>query len=149
MLHKHQPRQCDGILCLTCWFTHHRQVVNSPNRIFTRVWRWLVPTICLFGNKIVDHSDVVRASPVGAARPNTWLRWIGQRQLQDKMKSIKILGLGATYIRGLTVYEKKLSMVHTECLCKQSGDIFVIHILEFWILCRRWSPPPPPQCNTC
>ena len=48
------------------------------------------------GNKIVDHSDVVGASPVGTAPSNyifildinTWLQWIGQRQLQDEMRSI-------------------------------------------------------------
>ena len=45
-------------------------------------------------NKIVDHSDVVGASPVGAAptissfSTNTCLQWIGQRQLQDETKII-------------------------------------------------------------
>ena len=45
------------------------------------------------GNKFVDHSDVVGASPVGAAelhlhsRPNTWLYWIGQKQLQDQARN--------------------------------------------------------------
>ena len=44
----------------------------------------------LVGNKIVDHSDVVGALPVGAAPTTssfltlTWLQWIGQRQLQDR-----------------------------------------------------------------
>ena len=42
----------------------------------------------LEGNKLVDHSDVVGASPVGAApTPSsfwTWLQWIQQRQLQDE-----------------------------------------------------------------
>ena len=44
------------------------------------------------GNKIVDHSDVVGASPVNAAptylhfRLNTRLQWIGQKQLQDEMR---------------------------------------------------------------
>ena len=50
----------------------------------------------LVGNKIVDHSDVVGASPVGAAptteqlhsRLNTWLQWFEQRQLQDKTRNI-------------------------------------------------------------
>ena len=31
---------------------------------------------------------------------NTWLQWIGQRQLQD---DIQVLVFGAFYIRGLTV----------------------------------------------
>ena len=47
----------------------------------------------LVGNKIVDHSDVVGASPIGdaptASRLNTWLQWInGQRQLQDETRNI-------------------------------------------------------------
>ena len=48
----------------------------------------------LVGNKIVDHSDVVGASPVGAAptnlhsRLNTWLHWIGRRQLHDETRNI-------------------------------------------------------------
>ena len=44
------------------------------------------------GNKIVDNSDVVGASPVGVApmlqlhlhsQLNTWLQWIERRQLQE------------------------------------------------------------------
>ena len=37
------------------------------------------------------------------SRLNTWLQCIGQRQLQDKMRNIWILGFDVTYIRGLTV----------------------------------------------
>ena len=50
----------------------------------------------LVGNEIVDHSDIVGASPVGAApttsssRLNTWLQWIGQKQLQDETRSFVI-----------------------------------------------------------
>ena len=36
-------------------------------------------------------------------RLNTWLQWIGQRQLQDDTRNIKVLGIGAPYIRDLTV----------------------------------------------
>ena len=35
---------------------------------------------------------------------NTWLQWIGQKQLQDKTRNIYVLGLGASYIRELTVF---------------------------------------------
>ena len=67
----------------------------------------------LVGNKIVDHSDVVEAAPTGLSAllqlhlhfwPNTWLQWIGQRQLQGEMRNIYILGFCASYIRYLTVY---------------------------------------------
>ena len=33
---------------------------------------------------------------------NTWLQWIGQRQLQDETTNSYILELGAPYIRELT-----------------------------------------------
>ena len=63
------------------------------------------------GNEFARHSDVVGASTVGAAptinlhsRLNTWLQWIGQRQLKDETRNIQVLGFGATYIRGLAVY---------------------------------------------
>ena len=35
---------------------------------------------------------------------NTWLPWIGQRQLQDEMRNIQVLGFGASYIRDFTIY---------------------------------------------
>ena len=60
----------------------------------------------LVGNKIVDHSGVVGASPVGAVPTtssfliNTWLQRIEQRQLKDETRNMYVLG---TYIKGLTV----------------------------------------------
>ena len=61
----------------------------------------------LVGDKIVNHSGVVGASPVGTAPTtssfSTCLQWIRQRQLQDETKNISVLGFGATYIRGLIV----------------------------------------------
>ena len=61
----------------------------------------------LVGNKIVDHSDVVGASPVGADpttssfSTNIWFQCIGQRQLQDETRIV--LGFGVTYIRDFIV----------------------------------------------
>ena len=49
------------------------------------------------GNKIIDHSDIVGASTVGAAptaqlhlhsRLDTWLQWIGHRWLKDGTRNI-------------------------------------------------------------
>ena len=43
----------------------------------------------LLSNKLADHSDVVGAEPVQLlfhSRLNTWLQWIGQRQLNCKMR---------------------------------------------------------------
>ena len=46
-------------------------------------------------------------------RLNTWLQWIGQRQLQDETRNINVLGLGATYIKGSTVCA---SDIYHDCL---------------------------------
>ena len=57
------------------------------------------------GNEIVDHSDVVRAAPFGDAPTissfltQRLVQWIGQRQLQDEMRNIWVLGFGVPYIR--------------------------------------------------
>ena len=61
----------------------------------------------LVGNKIADHSDVVGASPVGAApttylhsQLDTWLQWIGQRQsTENETRNIQVLGFGVLYWR--------------------------------------------------
>ena len=62
----------------------------------------------LVDNKIVDHWDVDRLSALLQlylhSQINIWLQWIGQRQLQDETRNICVLGLGASYIRELTVY---------------------------------------------
>ena len=43
---------------------------------------------------------------------NTWLQWIGQRELQDETRTIYVLGLGASYIRELTVCYILVNMNH-------------------------------------
>ena len=63
----------------------------------------------LIGNKIVDHSDVVGASPAGAAPTtssfSTWhlasMDWAKTTARWDEKRLS--LGFGVTYIRGLTV----------------------------------------------
>ena len=45
------------------------------------------------------------------SRLNIWLQWIGQRQLQDKTRNIIVLELGATYVRGFTVYVARIGNV--------------------------------------
>ena len=57
----------------------------------------------LGGNKIVDHSDVVGASPVGDSRLDIWLQGIQQRKPQDSTRIFEVSGFGASYIRDLTV----------------------------------------------
>ena len=72
------------------------------NRYESIVWVRQVSNIrrTLGGNWIVDRSDVVRASTVGAAQLhlhfplNTHLQYIAQRQLQAETRNIWILGIG-------------------------------------------------------
>ena len=60
----------------------------------------------LEGNKIVDHPDVDHSDRLSAplqlhlhCQLNTWLQWVGKRQLQDETRNINGLGLGASNIR--------------------------------------------------
>ena len=63
----------------------------------------------LVGSKIFDYSDVVGASPVALLqlhlhfRLNTWLQWIGQRQLQDEMRTFKFLPEASFGLRVLSL----------------------------------------------
>ena len=56
-------------------------------------------------NKIVNHSDVVEASPVGAATSSFSTKQLAsmQRKLQDETRNISVLWFGAAYIGGLMV----------------------------------------------
>ena len=60
-------------------------------------------------NSCNNCTDVVGASPVGAAptiffhsQLNTWLQWIGQKELQDETTIIEVLWFGVTYITDFT-----------------------------------------------
>ena len=91
-------------LCVQFWpaYTRHgarcRHCIQTSNKSRT-----------LLGDKNVDHSDVVeqRLSAVLQLhlhfRLNTWLQWIGLRQLQDETRNIWVLGFDASYSRDLTV----------------------------------------------
>ena len=58
----------------------------------------------------VDHSDVVGATPVGAASTTSSfltsdlasMDWANWKQLQDETRNISVLGFSAPYIRDLT-----------------------------------------------
>ena len=79
------------------WFSRHVAILRLRQTTFielrcsftyTQIYYRKTSNIrrTLVGNKIVDHSDVVGASPVGAAKqhlrspPNIWLQGIQQRQ---------------------------------------------------------------------
>ena len=55
----------------------------------------------LVANKIVEFQK--RRNSDLHSQLNTWLQWIGQKQLQDETGNVYVLGLGAAYIRELTV----------------------------------------------
>ena len=64
----------------------------------------------LAGNKIVHHSNVVRASPVGAAPTTIFILdltpgfiGLGKGNCKTRRETIKFLGFGASYIRDFTV----------------------------------------------
>ena len=78
----------------------------------------------LVGYKIVDHSDVVGASPIGAAQTtSSFSTW--QLSSKDWTKAAAgreekhlSLGFGATYIRGLTLYVIFIiTMCHATSTC--------------------------------
>ena len=56
------------------------------------------------GNKIVDYSDVVGASPVGAAPTTSYAKTIARRE----KKHLNFLDISALYIRCLTVYNRRV-----------------------------------------
>ena len=41
-------------------------------------------------------------------RSNTWLQWIGHRQLQDETRIIQVLVFGARYIKDLTTFSSRI-----------------------------------------
>ena len=69
----------------------------------------------LVGDKIVDHSGVVGASPVGAA-PTSSSFSTQHLASRDSTKTAirqyeKVLGFGASYIRELTVFHIRISII--------------------------------------
>ena len=86
---------------LTHW-KHSNLALSHHYRKTSNIRRTLV------GNKIVDHSDVVGASPVGAAPTTSKMIFIldltsgfkgFERQPQDNTRIFKVLRFGASYIR--------------------------------------------------
>ena len=105
------------------------------------VWYWYSPTTDitrnLIGSKIVDHSGVDGASPVGAAlqldlhsRLNAWLYWIGQKQLQDEARIILVGWFGASYIIDFTVcisFKK----------CRHELPVYILSLLPLFFPSKR------------
>ena len=82
------PRtKASGAEIVSIWWHHHACTLVCLCHIYRQVSNI---RRTLVDNKIVDHSDVVGASPVGAAATtfDTWLHWIGQRQLLDETRNI-------------------------------------------------------------
>ena len=87
--------------------------------IEVRCWYPQTPNISrtLEGDKTVDPSDVVGALPFDVLKLhlhyswNTWLQWIGPRQLQDKMTYIEVWGFVGSYIKGLKLCDTLLAQI--------------------------------------
>ena len=97
-----------GVTSLCNWLSHKFRFVMFflwYNRyIMQQKWQYIIIYTyyqisnirSIVDNKVVDHSDVVAASPVGAAPTtssfstwlDTWLQWIGQRQLRDETRNV-------------------------------------------------------------
>ena len=109
------------------------------------------------GSKIVDHSDVVRASPVSAAPTtfsflNFWPPgFTGLGKDNGKMRNIKVLGFDAPYIKGLMVVIRlvqKSGISYSSGrmeMIKAKGKIEWIKMPSVWLKWgsgyqRSWSP---------
>ena len=73
---------------------NHNSILKEPRRreIWNKIYRQVsnIRRRTVVGNKIVDHSDVVGASPLGPAPITSSFsteHWIGQRQLQDETRN--------------------------------------------------------------
>ena len=90
----------------------------------------------LVGNKIVDHSDVVGASPVGAAPTtasfSTWhlASRDSAKKAAGQYENLLSVGFGASYIRDLTV--NQTSVLHYLFLyfCHYSSKLFLGSLLK-------------------
>ena len=96
----HRERQTSNISLYSYICSQHYMM--SPYRVRHNISHILV------GNKSVDHSDVVGASPVGAAPTtssfSTWhLALMAWEQITSARWDEEVLGFGASYIRCLTV----------------------------------------------
>ena len=93
----------------------------------------------LIGNKIIDHSDVVGATPVGAA-PTTSSSWHKHMASMDRTKTITrrdegylSVGIWLSYIRGLTVVTLVCDYAGPESLFNETEKVshlrYMIHML--------------------
>ena len=76
------------------------------------------------------------------------LQWIGQKQLQDETRNIYVLGFGAAYIRGLTVFTITIATKHALALF-QSTHPPPPHPPPPPTSSTLCTPPPPPPCKVC
>ena len=130
---------------LIAYWSHYRKASNMRGT--------------LVGNIIIDHSDVVGTSPVGAApTTSSFLTWhlasgIRQRHSQDSTRIFQVLGFGVSYIRDLTLYflwphnlhcEHRMQLLPTPLPQTTQGHLpDILSILEarnvvFFML--TWSP---------
>ena len=103
----HMPLSCAG---RPEWITrYHPQHGNYPGRTVSNLWYKRHPSRqqtcwslrCSWSIACRRCSNYIFI--LGLTTVNTWLQCIGQRQLQDETRNNMFLGLGAPYIRDVTV----------------------------------------------
>ena len=107
--HVHLIQECDLNFCIFCIFVEIFLQRKCLSKYISQIVGYFVQNYrqtsnissTLVGSNIVDHSDVVGASPVSAAPIissfSTWLQWIVQIQLQDEMRNVQVLRFGGLY----------------------------------------------------
>ena len=139
------------VLCAMHLPSNHQKLTPRINSMYTELAELTTSNIrrTLAGNKIVDHSDVVGASPVGAAPTtsslstyNTWLQYNGQMQLQDETKTFMFGDWVRLILGELMVMSEKLSTKLIVCMNPQAGTTWTIFITltSEWARWRLISP---------
>ena len=103
---------------------------------------WLYSLYGLYG----PRCPLSPKRPINLISLNTWLQWIGHRQLQDETKNIYVWGLGAAYIRDLTVLQWKswyFNLVLTEMYFANKGRLVSVTTKKY--LFFYLSPDPFPS----
>ena len=63
---------------------------------------------------------------------NTWLQWVGQRQPQDKTRNVYAWGLGAPYIRELTVIYNPVAIEDSNWIKTHLPYIYIYILICLW-----------------
>ena len=78
----------------------------TMHHFVTEMCTFLLQNVALWDMGLL-HCGIYELGPLHLySLLNTWFQWIGQRQLQNKMSNILVLGFGVHYTWGMTVMYK-------------------------------------------